>query len=42
MNVIGDALALHGKFASTMAFISHERKQVVIQYLYLHFPTQSM
>ena len=28
--------------ASTIAFISHERKQVVNQYLYLHFPTQSM
>ena len=24
------------------AFISHERKQVVNQYLYLHFPTQFM
>jgi len=24
------------------AFISHERTQVVNQYLYLHFPTQSM
>jgi len=28
--------------ASIIAFISHERKQVVNQYLYLHFPTQSM
>jgi len=27
---------------STIAFISHERKQVVTQYLYLHFPTHSM
>jgi len=24
--------------ATTIAFISHERKQVVSQYLYLHFP----
>jgi len=23
-------------------FISHERKQIINQYLYLHFPTQSM
>jgi len=28
--------------ASPIAFISHEREQVVNQYLYLHFPTQSM
>ena len=28
--------------APTLAFISHKRKQVVNQYLYLHFPTQSM
>ena len=27
---------------SSIAFISHERKQVVNQYLYLHFPTKSM
>ena len=28
--------------ASTIAFILHECKQVFNQYLYLHFPTQSM
>jgi len=41
MNAIGEALALLGYFqTSTIAFISHERKQVVNQYLYLHFPKQ--
>jgi len=41
MKAIGDAVNLQ---ASPIAFISHERKQVVNQYmyLYLHFPTQSM
>jgi len=39
MNAIGDPANLQ---ASTIAFISHERKQVVNQYLYLHYPTQSM
>mgnify|MGYP006890270999 FL=1 len=39
MNAIGDAVNLQ---ASQIALISHERKQVVNQYLYLHFPTQSM
>jgi len=33
MNAIGDAANL---------WSAHERKQVVNQYLYLHFPTQSM
>jgi len=36
------ASALHGFSASPLAFISHERKQVVIHYLKLHFPTQFM
>ena len=39
MNAIGDAANLQ---ASIIVFISHERKQVVNQYLYLHYPTQSM
>ena len=39
MNAIGDKANLQ---TSPIAFISHERKQVVNQYLYLHFPTQSM
>jgi len=37
MNAIGDAGNLQ---ASSIAFISHERKQIVNQNLY--FPTQSM
>jgi len=35
--------ALHDNLeASPIAFILHERKQVVNQYLYLHFPAQSL
>jgi len=46
MNPIGDVANL-ARFmvnlqASTPACISHERKQVVNQYLYFHYSTQSM
>jgi len=45
MNAMGDAALVRfmiNLHASPIALISHDRKQVVNQYLYLHFPTQSI